>query len=541
MNFLLFNFISALLITSVTILMVGIFVLVKGWENKTNRVFAAYSFSIFWWTFFQALTNIVDKSSLAIYFSKLILVGAFFVPSLFVHFVVSFLELKKKEWIIRIAYFLSVFFGLLSVFTSYMVVGVAPRFFVKRFIVPGPVYKLAMIFLIICTIYGLYQLFRGMKKTKDTGKHNQLKYLFWSSLIGYAGGGSILFLVFGIYVPILNPFGIYFVGLYVIAVAYTILKYHLLDIRVVIKKALLYSFGIALVCGAIMSVSLLGGWLSDNIPGFKFWTVPLVAGFFAFIIGNIFWQKSKQIEKAYELEKHAHQELQHLSKIKDEFILTAQHHLRTPLSINKGYLDEILSKENQLDSKTKQYYLNKINASNDRLINLVNEFISITEMQMQENSLDVRVVNVKHLVEEILDEKSQEIKERNLTVGVNPSGKWPSARADAEKIRIVLGNLVDNAIKYTRNGHIKIEGMKKKKYVQISIEDSGVGISPREVKDIFSKYFERGKGANKVYASGKGIGLFIASNIIKSHGGEISVMSRGVGRGSKFIVKIPLA
>jgi len=109
-----------------------------------------------------------------------------------------------------------------------------------------------------------------------------------------------------------------------------------------------------------------------------------------------------------------------------------------------------------------------------------------------------------------------------------------------------LSNLVSNAIKYNKvGGELRITGKiitneESKKLYQLAIEDQGIGIKPESLSKIFTQYFERGAEARKVYATGRGIGLVIAKNIIKAHQGTIRAESEGEGKGARFIIELPM-
>ncbi len=114
--------------------------------------------------------------------------------------------------------------------------------------------------------------------------------------------------------------------------------------------------------------------------------------------------------------------------------------------------------------------------------------------------------------------------------------------ADATKLREALYNLIDNAVKYTEKGGVAVElrfvVKNKKHYALITITDTGIGMNPEEVANVFGRQFERSKEAKKVYALGRGIGLFIAASIIKAHKGRIWAESSGSGQGSLFFVEL---
>ena len=171
--------------------------------------------------------------------------GSFLIPTLFLHFIFSLLELKSRKWLLLSSYMLSLTFAGLSA-TSYMITDAEPKFYLRYLLKPGPIYPIAVSFFLSCVMYGHYELYRAYAKSSGL-KRNQLAQLFWSSLLGYVGGSANFLMVFDINVPLLNPFGTYALPLYVAATTYAIVKYRLMDITVVVNKGLGYSLLLALI------------------------------------------------------------------------------------------------------------------------------------------------------------------------------------------------------------------------------------------------------------------------------------------------------
>lgn len=251
----------------------------------------------------------------------------------------------------------------------------------------------------------------------------------------------------------------------------------------------------------------------------------------------------KETKKAYEIEKKAREEIEHLSEVKDQFLLATQHHLRTPLTIMKGYLSVLLAKKQELDLKTKEDYIEKTLNSTNRLIKLVNELLDIAKFQVGKQPLNFQPTNIKNIIEDILKELQGEIQIKKLNVKILPQNEknWPLILADSEKLEIVFSNIIDNAVKYTpQQGEITIQTKIINNFFQISIQDTGIGINPEEIPSLFTRYFERGEQAQKIYTTGRGIGLFIANNIIKAHNGRIWAESEGIGKGTKFVIELKM-
>lgn len=518
MNFLLLNYTIALLSTALAVFSIGAFVLLKSRKNRINRIFAVFSFSIAWWAFFQGVVNMSGSSSTALILSMIMTAGVFFIPSLFLHFVVSFLNLKKERALLKYAYSLSFIFAALSG-TSYMVSGVSSKLFLKYYLDPGIIYHYAVCFFIISAVYGLYKLRDELKKSKDETKRSQLKYLFWPSLIGYAGGGANFLFNYDIYIPILMPFGTYFVGFYVFAVAYAILKYQLMDVKTAVKKAFLYSIGIALVSGGIAGASFLSGWLAGIFPGIKPWMIPFAAGFAAFIAGNLFWKKSKEIER-----------------IKYEFITVAAHKLRTPLTKIK-WAAIVLNEEN-VQEEEKRFLVSEILKANNRLIELSDSLLEVSKNEAGKYQYNLDPANLEDIVKKVVSELNAEIGRKNIKLKFTAEENLPAVNIDKKRITSVAQILLENAVDYTRDEiTIKISG--DKKCVMFSVADNGIGVSKEDQRHIFSRFY-RTHEAYLTETEGVGIGLFVAKNIVERHGGKIGVKSDGEGKGSEFWFTLPI-
>lgn len=257
MNFLYINFVIVLWLTAITTFLLGIFVLVKNLRNIVNKTFAFYSFSISWWSFSEIWGIVCDKKSTALTWTRIEQVGVFFIPTLFIHFVISLLNIKNKKWLLRFAYCCSIVFAILC-YTPLMIADSVPNPvpYVKYFGSPGLAYHFAILFFVVLTIYGLSKLYSTYRLSYGA-RRNQLKYLFWSSLIGYTGGAANFFLVYDISIPTWNPFGTYALPMYIAVVAYAITRHQLMDIEVIIKKSLVFAGMFIFAFGVFVGITLL--------------------------------------------------------------------------------------------------------------------------------------------------------------------------------------------------------------------------------------------------------------------------------------------
>ena len=189
------NYFTASLLTAITTFVLAVFVLSIDPRSKLYRTFFLYTISISLWSFPFAFIAIVKDKNTALILGHAFNIGVTFISTGFVHFVCILLNIKNRGRLIRACYVISFFF-LLLVPTKYMVLGVVPKFGLNYFINPGIAYYPFVLFWGTCIVYGLYKLFRGY--LVSTGmRRNQLKYLFFGSLLGYIGGPAnfLLFLV----------------------------------------------------------------------------------------------------------------------------------------------------------------------------------------------------------------------------------------------------------------------------------------------------------------------------------------------------------
>jgi len=249
-----------------------------------------------------------------------------------------------------------------------------------------------------------------------------------------------------------------------------------------------------------------------------------------------------QVEQRTGELKEAYRKLEKLDEAKNQFLMATQHHLRTPLTSMIGYLDLISSGNYGKVSSEVEGVFQKIQTSTGRLIKIVNEFLDISQFQLGKKVISLKP-NIE--IEPILKETIEELQFTAQTKGIylkleKPKEKLPTIEADPEKLKVALANIFDNGIKYTAKGGITIKIQVSDKKLQIVSRDTGMGISKEDMKDLFSGVFERGVEAKKVFTTGRGIGLYIASQIIQAHNGRIWAESEGSNKGSTFFIELPI-
>jgi signal transduction histidine kinase len=252
------------------------------------------------------------------------------------------------------------------------------------------------------------------------------------------------------------------------------------------------------------------------------------------------FSKTLQKEVARQTKKlrEANIRLRQLDKAKSEFISLASHQLRTPLSIIKGYISMILEGTWGKTNEKQKEQLKKVYLSNERLIKLVEDLLTVSRIESGRLEFDWELVSLEDMIESVISEFSQVAAKKGLYLKyIKPNKPLPKVKVDSLKIRQVIQNLVDNALHYTKKGGVTIRLKKKKDKIVFSIQDTGIGISPKEQVTLFEK-FSRGKYVGKMHTEGTGLGLYLAAKMIEAHQGKIWVESAGKDKGSTFYFEL---
>lgn len=227
------------------------------------------------------------------------------------------------------------------------------------------------------------------------------------------------------------------------------------------------------------------------------------------------------------------------NKMKTEFVSIASHQLRTPLAAMRWTLNLLNDDKTSNPSAQEQTnYLGLIKESNERMIRLVNDLLDVSRIEMGRIILNPCQVNLYILIKKIIDNYALLAKASNIDINLEANETLPNAYVDPEKISLVIQNLVDNAVKYTKGkGEVKITATADGDHVKVMIKDTGVGIPKSQQKHIFQKFF-RSDNIMKHQTVGTGLGLFIAKAIIEDSNGKIWFESEE-NKGTTFYFTLP--
>jgi two-component system, OmpR family, phosphate regulon sensor histidine kinase PhoR len=280
------------------------------------------------------------------------------------------------------------------------------------------------------------------------------------------------------------------------------------------------------------AVSLIGMRLfSLHIPLVPF-VIATATTYFAFL-----WLKFAQQEaKRWQAEKKT-QYLRELDELKSNFISLMSHDLKTPIAKVQA-LAERLTREAKGLTEEQREILGSIQRSNEELGHYILSILNFQRIESQEIKLNRKSHDINLLIEEVVQRLSTLSQDRGVPVTLELEPMFP-VELDEQLIKQVLSNLIDNAIKYNKPGtKVTVRSTDLEDYVEVSVEDDGIGIDPEQKDRLFKKFSRSEKGTSE-RVKGTGLGLYLAKYFIELHGGDIDVESEP-GKGTTFRFRLPV-
>jgi len=228
-------------------------------------------------------------------------------------------------------------------------------------------------------------------------------------------------------------------------------------------------------------------------------------------------------------------EKKEIEKIKKDFVSNVSHELKTPLTAIKGFVENLLLLEK---NKDKKHYLEIVSKNTERLINIVNDLMVLSELEKNRDFINKEKVDIVKVIKSVLTIFEKKIKEKNLYIKIDLNGNIPLIEGDSYKIEEMFINLIDNGIKYTEKGGITISIKKEGEFLKIFVQDTGIGIPNKDIPRIFERFYVVDKSRSRKLG-GTGLGLSIVKHIVMNHNGKIEVESE-VNKGTTFIISIPV-
>lgn len=237
-------------------------------------------------------------------------------------------------------------------------------------------------------------------------------------------------------------------------------------------------------------------------------------------------------------------ELRRLEVIRRDFVANVSHELRTPLTAIKGYAETLLGSAGD-DRETARRFLAIIDRHSERLGRLIDDLLTLSDLELGRTPMRLNAVTVGSAVDDVLQIFAKPVARAGVRVEAQVATSLPPVHADGDRLRQVLINLVDNAIKYTAvGGQVLVRAMpaagtEHAGMVEIAIEDSGIGIPAQDLPRLTERFFRVDKARSRELG-GTGLGLAIVKHIVQAHGGSLAISS-ALGQGTTVRVFFPAA
>jgi len=519
--------------TALVALLLGIFVYLRSRTLASGALLAMSTFFALWSFVDIVLWTSVNGSVIMFYWPMLyFLQGMILLSAIF--FSYTFLEKKEPP------FWSEVFGGLLI---SPLIIFLSTDYLVTGFdvqnceAIQGRLTQYSSVVQIIVLLWIIIYFFMKYWRTVDLLERGRQRALFFGIfffLIAFSWGNLFgsLTLQWGT-----EQYGLFGMPVFIGFLAYLIVKFQAFNIKLLGAQALVVSLAL-LIGSQFFFVKTNTNFILTGI------TFSLTICFGWFLVRSV----RNEVERKEELQMMsdrlavANQELKRLDNAKSEFISIASHQLRTPLTAIKGYTSLILEGSYGKVDNQIQDVINKVYSANSRLIELVENLLSISRLESGRMQYNFQLGRLEDIVKETMSMFAVIAKNRGIQLEmILPEMPLPLLSLDAGKIREVISNLIDNAVKYSEKGlvTVTVEQVNDEK-VRLSVKDTGIGIKQEDLEHIFLK-FARSKETEKLYVGGTGLGLYVGRTFIEKHGGRLWAESEGHGHGASFIFELPIS
>ena len=402
----------------------------------------------------------------------------------------------------------------------------------------GPAYPLYMLYILYYFTYGLITLLKKYRISTGVFR-TQLRYVF----IGLAFA-VILAITTNLILPSLFDYpNLFWVGplgtLGMIAfIAIAITKHGLWDFKIIVTE-----FLITLILITLLIQGLFAPTSKEQLLQLGVFILVCLSSFYLLrgMLKKV--DLREQLEIIVKSLAATNQRLQDLDVQKSDFVSIASHQLRTPLTVITGYTSMLLEGAfGKIEDQSHRAVIEKIYAASQNLVRMIEDFLDISKIEKGDMTYQFEKIDLKKLYEEVVGKLKDSLKAGGFKLHLTSDTESDLiVTADRGKLRQILFNLIDNATKYTPKGgtiHISLAKDEQLGKIVFIIRDNGIGITKEMMPRLFEK-FSRAEGMSKLHTEGRGLGLYVAKQIIDAHGGTIRATSPGKNQGTTFTVTLP--
>ncbi len=514
--------ISGLFLTITSFILILI-ILIYG-KTKLHRLWALFNVAVGIWGFGSFLIGKASTETAALIYWRLANIGIIFIAVFFFHVICVFCEISRPKVII--AAYVQAFFFLLLNATNLLISRIHFAFNSFYYIQANNLYLILFSIWISIVVYGHLELYKFYRKAQGV-RRNQALYLLIGMLIGFLGGTTNILPMLGIN---FYPWGNFTIPLYSIIATYAILRHHLMDITVVIKKTLVYSILVSIITVIYFVIIYLFERFFCVMMGYRsiFAAAAILAAFsIIFIplknkiqrsIDRLFFKGTiDQIEKEKVM---LETELERSERLKSVATLAAgmAHEIKNPLTSIKTFVEYMDTKYK--DPEFREKFERIVPKEIDKITSIINQLLDYSKTQIK----TLKDCSIHSMLDYVADLYNSLFIKKRIRVQRSYNSQSPNITCDENQIKQAFINIIQNSIEAMPNGgEITINTEDIDNVLEVSIKDTGRGIPKEKLKHLFDPFYTTKE-------KGTGLGLFIVHQIIENNNGRIAIdsdLSRG--------------
>lgn len=489
-----------------------------------NRLFSLVVSNIVLWSVVMILFRYVTNIAITDVLLRLLYAIPLFMPVLFLHFVYVYTGstyIKHERFAVWALHAYTWVFAAITIFSSAVVYNpVAVPGMEKEFSF-GSLYVWYVAHYLVFFPVAFITLWASIVQSTDKTFRQRSALMFVGVAVSATIGmvGNLLLPWFGIFT--FDWTANAFTALYVCVIMYAIVRYSLFDLKVIATEFLAM---------LLMSVLIIELFFTKSQTEFyvKMSVLVLVFALITLLIRSVY----REVEQRERIEQ--------LSNEKSEFMTFASHEIRNPITRIQNYATLLLEGDAGTMDATAKGTVEKVIVSTHDVLSLITQFLNKSKLELGQLQYTIASFDLGALAAQTVGEFQPHASQRGLKLisRVDLSQDYCAA-GDQQKTKEVLGILLDNSLKYTKEGSVSVSVETHDKHTLVVITDTGVGIPAETIPNLFKK-FSRADAA-KANLLGTGVGLYLAKTLIEGMGGRVWVESPGPGKGSTFFVQLPAA
>lgn len=527
-------YINAMFLNFVCSSIVTLLVLSIKRDSRVVKLFAIFTGEIAIWSFFYWISLVVSDARAAELLFRACMVPVTLMPASFFHFITELSRVRVSRKTHYANYSLAAFF-LLTVYTRlFAVATMKPVFVFPYWPEPGPIFPFHVAHFVGVVIVTHVLMLKVIRRADSQAFKTQIAIVFWGTLVAFGSGITNYLTWYRIYPPIPSPI----ISFYTVAILYAVFRHQLMDIRVIVRRSLIYSILIASITAVYLVMVLVMERWFQGFFGYRSLVATLIVAFFVAIffdplrsriqgfVDHILF-KATPVELAEQREQLL-AEVRRGEQMKAVGTLAAglAHEIKNPLASIKTFTEHLAQHHD--DPVFREKFQKIVGGEVERINAIVQQLLEFAKPVPPK----LIPVNVSQLLDETLEFLSNECVQRKVELRRHYTASG-LVLADPQQLKQVFLNLLLNSLQAV-NGHgeLDVSTVISGNELEVTVADNGAGIDPKNLPHIFEPFFS-------TKPAGTGLGLAVVQGIVKEHQGRIVVESR-LGCGTRVSIQLPV-